>query len=250
MLLLFFLRAASAVVLSGVDVPHAKASAASRALETPFPASWPYDREDLLPRDASNDQLFYILPKFVQHAAETSRAALRRYYEAALPDDSSVLDLCSSWTSHYPPAKRFERCAVLGLNPLELVANPAKTEWTVRNLNRDPRLPYDDASFDVVTNALSVDYLIDPLSVFAEIHRVLKPGGLACMAFTNRCFPTKVVPIWLEPFTEEAHARIVASYFHFAPAEFTDISIADVSPDGWTGLRDPMIVVAARKSTA
>ena len=36
----------------------------------------------------------------------------------------------------------------------------------------------------------------------------------------------------------------VASYYHFAG--FEDISVADVSPDGWVGQRDPMIVVQAR----
>ena len=55
----------------------------------------------------------------------------------------------------------------------------------------DPRLPYEDNSFDVVTNAVSVDYLTRPLEVFREMHRVLKPGGQAIMSFSNRCFPTK-----------------------------------------------------------
>ena len=172
-------------------------------------------------------------------------------------------------------------CRRLGLNALELLANPCKTEWAVQNLNVDPTLPYDDDSFDVITNSLSCDYLTSPLEVFQEMRRVLRPGGLAAMAFTNRCFPTKVVPCWTRPFTEPAHARIVAnrvedgsrrrregrgpsaaalvergsragfveesyraqvaSYYHFAG--FEDISVADVSPDGWVGQRDPMIVV-------
>lgn len=55
----------------------------------------------------------------------------------------------------------------------------------------DPRLPYEDNSFDVITNAVSVDYLAKPLEVFKEMHRVLKPGGRAIMSFSNRCFPTK-----------------------------------------------------------
>ena len=135
--------------------------------------------------------------------------------------------------------------AALGLNAIELLANPCKTEWTVQNLNKNAKLPYEDDSFDVVTNSLSVDYLTSPLDVMKEVRRVLKPGGLAAMAFTNRCFPSKVVPIWTAPFTEAAHARIVADYYHFAG--LTDISVADVSPDGWVGQRDPMVVVQARK---
>mmetsp|Transcript_21845 Transcript_21845/g.67262 ORF Transcript_21845/g.67262 Transcript_21845/m.67262 type:complete len:256 (+) Transcript_21845:56-823(+) len=243
--------AATALVLSGVEVPHARESAVSRCLgdAQKFPLPSFFTADELRPLDASNDQFFYVLPKFVQHAAATSRTALTEYYTCALPEDGAVLDLCSSWTSHYPPDSRLSRCAILGLNALELLANPSKTEWTVRNLNVDPALPYGDEEFDVVTNALSVDYLQKPLEVFREVHRVLRPGGLATMAFTNRCFPSKVVPIWTRPFTEEAHAQIVANYFHFAGG-FTDISVADVSPPGWTGMRDPMIVVAARKSTA
>ena len=38
---------------------------------------------------------------------------------------------------------------------------------------------------------MSVDYLTRPLEVFREMHRCLKPGGLAVMSFSNRCFPTK-----------------------------------------------------------
>ena len=34
----------------------------------------------------------------------------------------AVLDLCSSWTSHYPASFKPGRCAVLGLNALELLA--------------------------------------------------------------------------------------------------------------------------------
>lgn len=62
----------------------------------------------------------------------------------------------------------------------------------------DPTLPFCDESFDVVTCVVSVDYLIKPLEVFAEISRVLKPGGICIMSMSNRCFPTKAISIWLE----------------------------------------------------
>ena len=54
-----------------------------------------------------------------------------------------------------------------------------------------PALPFADDSFDVITNSLSVDYMTQPIPLFKEMFRVLKPGGVACCAFTNRCFPTK-----------------------------------------------------------
>ena len=136
------------------------------------------------------------------------------------------------------------------MNGLELLANPSKTEFVVRDLNRDPTLPFEDASFDIITNSLSVDYLTSPLEIFEEMHRCLKPGGHACMAFTNRMFPTKVVPIWLRTSRENAeahHAKVVGSYFKYSAPWAGGIGVFDVSPDGWTGQRDPCIVVVGKK---
>lgn len=103
-----------------------------------------------------------------------------------------------------------------------------------------------DWQFDLITNSLSVDYLTSPREIFNEMFRVLKPGGRACMAFTNRAFMTKVVPIWRQPFSDINHAEIVARYFYFS-GDWEDIAVVDVSPSGWVGQRDPMYVVQARK---
>mmetsp|Transcript_13282 Transcript_13282/g.43271 ORF Transcript_13282/g.43271 Transcript_13282/m.43271 type:complete len:163 (+) Transcript_13282:176-664(+) len=147
--LLFFVarQATEALLLSGVEVPHAKESGLSRCLSdgVKYPLASFFTEDELRPWDASNDQLFYLLPKFVQHADERARAGLTEYYRCALPaKGGAVLDLCSSWTSHYPPEakKNFERCAVLGLNPLELLLNPSKTEWTVRLIPRSLQLSW------------------------------------------------------------------------------------------------------------
>lgn len=253
LLLLLGLSRASALVICGIEVPNARASPSSRALDDKsWPEAFPYSEADLTPDWAGNDQMFYVLPKFVQHADEEARASLTRYYDCVLPPDGTgaVLDLCSSFTSHYPKGRKAARCVALGLNPLELVANPSKTEWLQQDLNKKPKLPFEDNSFDLITNSLSVDYLTQPLEIFAEMHRVLKPGGIGCAAFTNRCFPTKVVPAWKRPFTEVAHAELVGSYFRYCAAEWEPAEVADVSPDGFKGLQNPMIVVMARKAAA
>ena len=237
----------SSLTISGIEVPHARETGLSRALPYRYPDTWPYSKADLTPEDQSADQLFYLLPKFVQHAGEECRQALTDFYDCVLPrEGGQVLDLCSSWTSHYPKGYKAHRVVALGLNPLELLANPSMTEWLVQDLNSNPTLPFENSSFDVITNALSVDYITQPLELFAEMHRVLKPGGLCCMAFTNRCFPSKVVPAWADPFSDLSHVRLVGNYFHFS-ADWAGTECADVSPPGWLGQRDPMLVVLARK---
>ena len=37
------------------------------------------------------------------------------------------------------------------------------------DLNREPKLGFDDASFDIVTNVVSIDYLTDPRAICAEV---------------------------------------------------------------------------------
>ena len=43
------------------------------------------------------------------------------------------------------------------------------------------RTPYDDGFFDVVTCANSMSYWEHPAACFDEIHRILKPGGVALL---------------------------------------------------------------------
>ncbi|XP_057504627.1 uncharacterized protein LOC130788106 [Actinidia eriantha] len=62
---------------------------------------------------------------------------------------------------------------------------------------------------------VSVDYLTKPIDVFKEMCRILKPGGLVIMSFTNRCFWSKAISIWTLTGGAE-HVMIVGSYFHDA----------------------------------
>lgn len=67
--------------------------------------------------------------------------------------------------SHYPKGYTAGRISGLGMNEAELAKNSALTDYAVKDLNEDPTLPYDDNTFDVITNAVSVDYLNRPREV-------------------------------------------------------------------------------------
>jgi hypothetical protein len=51
------------------------------------------------------------------------------------------------------------------MNEEELKSNKQVSEYVVHDLNLEPDLPFPDNSFDVITNAVSVDYLNKPLEV-------------------------------------------------------------------------------------
>lgn len=53
--------------------------------------------------------------------------------------------------------------------------NPHLNGYAVLGL--DGAIPYGDASFDVALSSNVIEHLEHPVSVFREVHRVLKPGG-------------------------------------------------------------------------
>ncbi|KAL9244877.1 hypothetical protein vseg_018594 [Gypsophila vaccaria] len=226
---------------------RAKSSIDEVLKDCQWPEQFPFREEDFQRFDESSDSVFYDSPRFVTHIDDYAIAALTRYYSEVFPPSNtagvSMLDMCSSWVSHFPKGYKQEKVVGMGMNEEELKRNPVLTEYVVQDLNVDPKLPFEDSSFDVITNVVSVDYLTKPLKVFKEMCRVLKPGGMAIMSFSNRCFFTKAISIWTS--TGDAdHVLIVGSYFHYAGG-FEPPQAVDISPN--PGKSDPMYIVYSRK---
>lgn len=47
------------------------------------------------------------------------------------------------------------------------------------------RLPFADSSFDISHSSNVIEHVSDPRAMFDEMLRVLRPGGVAFLAFTN-----------------------------------------------------------------
>lgn len=192
--------------------------------------------------DPADDAHFYAPSRFVTHIDHGAIDAVGALYEE-LALHGEVLDLMSSWVSHFRTTPG--RLVALGMNALELAANPQAAAWVVRDLNRDFTLPFDDATFDAVTCCVSVDYLVRPIEVFREAARVLRDGAPLVITFSNRCFPTKAIRAWL--MTDDiGRVDIVRKYFEqaggFAKPEHA-LRTSRTSPG------DPLWAVWARRST-
>ena len=162
----------------------------SEAIELGLPAQ-AFDRQD-----DGNDLGFYAPPRLVTHIDEAAVGALTSLYRDAIPPGGRVLDLMSSWISHLPVNVTYAEVVGLGLNAAELAANPRLSHHFVQDLNRDPVLPFDDASFDGACCCVSVQYLEQPVAVMREVQRVLKAAAPFVVTFSDRCFSTKAVLIW------------------------------------------------------
>lgn len=148
--------------------------------------------------DEEDDSRFYSRPRLVNHVDAAAERVLTALHGRYVRPGMRVLDLMGSWTSHLPPDLRLQGLTVLGLNGEELAGNGRATETVVRDLNRDPVLPFRDGTYDGVLCSLSVEYLTGPAAVFREVARVLKRGGLLLVSFSNRWFPPKVTRLWKE----------------------------------------------------
>jgi SAM-dependent methyltransferase len=203
----------------------------------------PFRAEHFRRADEAVDDVFYGFPRLVTHIDEAAIAALTEFYRGFLAPGSEVLDLMSSWVSHLPPEVGYRGVVGLGMNAEELAANARLTQALVRDLNRTPALPFADASFDACLIAVSVQYLARPVEVFAEIARVLRPGGGLAVSFSNRLFPTKAVALW-RALDDGGHADVVGLYCRLAG--FAAPDLIDLSPS--PGASDPLYVVTARKA--
>ncbi len=193
--------------------------------------------------DESSDDRFYVMPRKVVHIDDGAIAALGELYADVLPAGGRLLDLMSSWRSHLPQAFRAGEVVGLGLNAEEMADNPQLAAHVVHDVNREPWLPFGDAAFDGAMCAVSIQYVIHPLRLLRETRRVLRPGAPFVVSFSNRCFPTKAVAVWLDT-TDAQHVRLVRSYFE-AAGGFIDVKDADRSP----GRGDPLYAVWARASS-
>ena len=139
-----------------------------------WPAEPPFTTKDFMRADEGDDENFYTLPRLVYHIDEPAVAALTQYYRKNIPAGSSILDICSSWVSHYPLEfkSKMKRVSGTGMNALELMANDQLTDYEARNLNVNPTLPYDDNTYDFVTCVVSIDYLIHPIEVLKEVRTI------------------------------------------------------------------------------
>uniref|UniRef100_A0A832A6C3 Methyltransferase domain-containing protein n=1 Tax=Desulfacinum infernum TaxID=35837 RepID=A0A832A6C3_9BACT len=178
---------------------------------------WVYGEEAFQRLDESDDAVFYQKDRFVSHLDRTALETVEHIVGSLIIEDRPViLDLMAGWDSHIPATVKAAEVVGLGLNENELQGNEALSRYVLHDLNADPKLPFADGTFDVVLNTVSVDYMTRPFEVFGEVARILKPGGMFLVIFSNRMFPQKAVKIWKDS-SEEERIFLVEDFFRSVP---------------------------------
>ena len=216
------------------------------------------ESEDFSRLDESDDREFYQTDRFVSHLDSLALATVERIVgDLVIEENPVILDLMAGWDSHIPKTLTPAGVVGLGLNENELKNNKDLTEFVFHDLNENPRLPFPDNTFDAVINTVSVDYMTQPVSVFEEVGRVLRPGGAFLVFFSNRMFPLKAVKVWKES-SEEERVSLVEDFFHQArgfeePVFFVSKGKPRPKDDKYAGavpFSDPVYLVYAEKKGA
>ena len=159
-----------------------------------------YQRKKL---DESNDEEFYSDPKFVYHLDANFRQYLTSIYKNELINNSTVLDLMSSWDSYLPKGKKYKKVIGHGLNKKELAKNKIFDSYWIQNFNLNQDIPLDKASIDYCLMVAAWQYLQYPENLTREIARILKNQGKFIVAFSNRAFWHKAPNVWTNSSEEE-----------------------------------------------
>ena len=146
--------------------------------------------------DESNDSEFYSSPKFVYHLDSNFRKNLSELYKEEIKDESSVLDLMSSWDSYLPKNIKFKKVIGHGLNKEELEKNKAFDDYWIQNFNINQQIPLEDETIDYCLMVAAWQYLQYPEKISGEIARILNKNGKFIIAFSNRAFWHKAPNIW------------------------------------------------------
>ena len=216
----------------------------------------PIFSEDAFSRlDATDDATFYAKDRFVSHLDSLALSTVE-YVTGRLifEDHPAILDLMAGWDSHIPDTLRPSEVVGLGLNENELKENKELTEYVLHDINKDPRLPFPDNRFDAVINTVSVDYMTQPVAVFEEVARILKPGGLFLVVFSDRMFPQKAVRLWRESSHDERVILVDEFFKQSGGFEKTSLFVSKGKPrpagDKYSGmmpLSDPVYALYADK---
>ena len=164
-----------------------------------------YQRKKL---DETNDEEFYSVPKFVYHLDENFRKCLFSLYKNEINENSTILDLMSSWDSYLPIEKKYKKVIGHGLNKEELEKNKILNSFWVQNFNLIQKIPLESGSVDYCLMVAAWQYLQYPENITREVTRILSDKGKFIISFSNRAFWHKAPNIWTTS-SEEERVRYV-----------------------------------------
>ncbi|MCV3271283.1 methyltransferase domain-containing protein [Roseobacter sinensis] len=123
--------------------------------------------------------------RWLRHAGGEAQAALEAAVRAFAAPDARLLDAgCGTGAfARRLVAEGFAPNRLTLLDPSEAMLQRCTDIPSDKVLGRLEAMPFEDHTFDVLTCAWALETSTDLTLAIAEMFRVLRPGGLLCLAF-------------------------------------------------------------------
>jgi SAM-dependent methyltransferase len=142
-------------------------------------------RVECFTEPGSNTYVHFFAPIFEHLYRRVAEDAARELAARGRIHRPLILDLgCGPGDLAVAMSRRLRDARIVGID-----LSPSMLLWAGRHATTDGRLrfivgdaadlPFDDASIDLVVSTLSLHHWTEPAEAFAEIARVLRPGGVA-----------------------------------------------------------------------
>ncbi len=159
----------------------------------------PYDFSQGMPfirKIEEDDGLFYDPIETAVPVDQVAIEQLQQFYSQYLKDNSTVLDLMAATDSYIPDTLNNIDLTGLGVKKEDLKSNKQLNHSILHNINTQPELPFEDQSFDAVICSFGIEYITQPIKLFEQVARILKPEGVFLVAFSDRFFDKKAIALW------------------------------------------------------
>ena len=182
-----------------------------------------FPTDSLYKIDDTDDTAAATADAIVRRADVLTPSAIRGLVSRLVVDDTPIiLDLTANRESHIPDVVRPSKVVGVGLNERNLAENPTLDEYLHHDLSQTPSLPFDDNTFDAALCTVYIDFMVDPVAVFAEVARVLKPGGSFLVIFSH-CY----VKLWRQSLGEGRLKRVRNTFYASDAFERPRVLMAD-----------------------
>lgn len=159
-----------------------------------------------------DDAVFYDAVDSKPPVDQVAIEQLKLFFAHQLKDNTKILDLMAAPDSYLPEQFTLLDVTGLGVKESDMQQNPVLNHRVVHDLNRSPKLPFEDHEFDTIICSFAIEYMTKPQKVFLELSRILKPGGKVIISFSEHFYQKKVIALWedVHPFERMG---VVLEYF-------------------------------------
>ena len=166
-----------------------------------------------------DDGEFFDAYETITPADQNTQNHIRDFYHRFIHDGDKILDLMAGDKSYLPNKNNLEITG-LGIKQRDLDENTCLNHRLIHNVNSKELLPFSEDYFDLVICTFAIEYMTQPLQIFAEVARILKSGGYFCIGFSNQYYEKKAIKLWREN-DYKGHMNIILQYFK-STKKFTD----------------------------